>query len=87
MCAQTGRARKSPYGSTGDSAPILRRRDANAAGNADALSVRSVATATKELTAVLHWKIKPTLFVALLSLAALVAGYAGGNAGTAGFYW
>jgi hypothetical protein len=46
-----------------------------------------VSCGTKE-TAVLHWKIKPALLVALVTLVALFGAHMGGGGGkTCGFYW
>jgi hypothetical protein len=42
--------------------------------------------AAKE-NAVLHWKIKPALVVALVSLLAVVGGFIGHGHGKCGFYW
>ena len=44
------------------------------------------ASNTKE-TAVLHWRMKPTLLIVALSLVGLIAGFMGGGDGRCGFYW
>ena len=38
-------------------------------------------------TAVLHWRLKPTLMIVALSLVGLIAGFMGGDGGRCGFYW
>jgi hypothetical protein len=49
--------------------------------------LRALNAASNKETAVLHWKTKPALVIAMVTVLGLFAGFMGGGGGRCGFYW